>query len=167
MKKIKYKKSLILIATFGLVAIISIFPSALAWSVTVVPDDIINTYGKQTGTLEDIQTEDDDYVQWVGVRVALVQYKILTRIYFPVPSSVGANNKLEWEFQFSGGNVLDVKIYYTDGTYDRYLEGSTGWKTVIYDLDAYKIVDYVKLFNHEWWNAGWFRIDYMEVNYKD
>jgi hypothetical protein len=162
---IKNKRTLILFSTFGLLALIAISPSILAFSGTVVPNSIVNTYGAQGGTLPDIQYEDDDYVYWIGVPVGWNQYKILTKIYFPEKSDVGTGNELEMEFQFSGGSVMQVKIRYKDSTYDIYTESSTSWKTVVYDLDNYKIVDYVQLYNYEWWVFGIIAVDYMEVNY--
>ncbi len=61
--------------------------------------------------------------------------------------------------------MVDILIKYTDATYDIRTETSTNWKTVIYDLDDYKVVDFVQFFNHEWWYAGYLAVDYMEVNY--
>lgn len=164
-QKIKHKSSIILLATIGILVLITFVPSTFAYSGTVVPENIINTYGSQSGTLDDIKYEDNDYVQWTGVSVFWLQYKIKTRIYFEEKSDVGTGNELEIEFAFNGGNVIDIVIKYTDTSYDIHVESSASWKTVIYDLDNYKIVDYVQFYNHEYWNPGILKVDYIEVNY--
>jgi hypothetical protein len=164
-EKIKQKRSLLLLSTFGLVALIAILPSTLAFSGTVLPREINNTYGTQTGTLYDIKYEDDVVVKWTGVTDGYPIHKIKTKVYFVTKLDVGDGNELEMEFSFTGGNVLDVKIVYTDDTYDLYNEYRTSTKTVIYDLEDNKIVDYVQFYNLEWWHGGVLKVDYMEVNY--
>jgi len=162
---IKNKKSLILLGTFGILTTILLLPTTLGFTGTVVPCEIVNTYGYQTGLLEDIQTEDDDYVQWKGAQYSWFIFLISTKVYFPEKSSVGTNNEVEMELKLIGGGSVTIQIFYTDGTYDSHSQGAGGWRTVIYDLDNYKIVDYVKYYNLEWWYAGILQVDYVEVNY--
>lgn len=145
--------------------LLAILPSTLAFTGTVVPNSIVNTYGSQSGTLEDIQTENDVLVTWTGVETWWKQFKILTKVYFPHTRFVGTDNELEIEFSFSGGAALDIKISYWDGSYDMYYECNTVMKTIIYDLDDYCSVHYVQFFNHEFWDPGVLRVDYIEANY--
>ncbi len=165
MIKIKQKRSLLLLSTFGLVVLIAILPSTLAFTGTVVPNSIVNTYAHQSGTLSDLQYEDDDLVTWTGAETWPLQFKILTKVYFPHTRMVGTGNELEIEFSFSGGARLDIKISYWDGSYDIYYECSTPMKTIIYDLVDYCSVHYVQFFNHEFWSPGVLRVDYIEANY--
>ncbi len=165
MINIKNKRSLILLTAFGILAMLMIFPTTLAFSGTVRPNEIRNQYGTQTGTLSDIQYEDNDLVQWTGVQIVWFQFRITTNIYFPYKTDVGTNNEVEIEFSLRGGAPLWISIYYTDGTHDAYSQNPGSMRTVIYDLDNYKIVDYVRLYNHEWWYAGVLKVDYLIVNY--
>jgi hypothetical protein len=165
MKQIKKKRSMLLLSIIGILAVIAMSPSVLGFTGTVVPNNIVNTYAIQSGTLEDIKYEDNDYVQWIGLTTSWFIFQILTRVYYPLKTDVGSGNELEMEFYFSGGAVCDVKIVYTDLSYDTYYESSTNWKTVIYDLDDNKIVYYVQFWNYEWWQGGILQVDYMEVNY--
>lgn len=164
MEKIKQKRSLLLLSTFGLVVLIAILPSTLAFSGTVLPREIRNTYGSQTGTLNDIKYDDDYCVTWTGV-LTWPLYTIQTKIYFERKSYVGTGNELEMKFSFTGGNVLDVKIVYYDGSSNTYHEFNTAMKTVIYDLDDNLAVHYVQFYNLEWWTGGVLEVNYMEVNY--
>lgn len=164
--KIIQKRSKILLGTIGILVLIMFLPSALGYSGTVVPRRIVNTYGDQEGELEDIQSDDDDFVEWEGVDAGWFQWKILTKIYFTVVTNVGDDNEIRIKFAFNGGNVIDILVKYTDSSYDIHVEISASWKTVIYDLVDDKIVDYVQFFNHEigWW-PGVLKVDYMAVTY--
>jgi hypothetical protein len=162
---IKNKRSLILISTFGILAIMLILPSIRAFSGTVRPELITNTHGHQYGTLPDIQYEDQDYVRWLGANYAPFQFRIDTKIDFPPKSDVGGGNEVEIKLWFSGGAPVYIYVYYTDSSRDTHSQYSGGWRTVSWDLDDNKVVDYVRLWNHEWWYSGDVRVDYVIVIY--
>jgi len=163
-ENIKQKRSLLFLSIFGLVALIAILPSTLAYSGLALPRSIVNTYGLQTGELNDIKYDDEYEVTWTGV-LTWPLYTINTKVYFETKSDVGDDNNLEMEFSFTGGNRFDIKIVYTDATYDIHYEYETSGKTVIFDLDDNQIVDYVQFFSLEWWTGGVLEVNYMEVNY--
>lgn len=166
MRKIKQKRTLILFSIFGLLALIAITPSILGYSGTVVPDEIIITHGSQEGSRSYLYTKNDGYtVTWTSAYLGWFQHKIDLKVCFPIKSDVGTGNTVEIRFEFTGGNVLDVKIVYTDGTYDLDSENSASFKTIIYELVNYKIVDYVEFFNHEFWADSVLEVDYLVVNY--
>jgi hypothetical protein len=162
----KNKKTLYLATALGLIGLMVIFPASLAFSGTVLPDEIVVIDGSQKeGRLSDLYEVDGDYVWWQATSPALFQWLLRVKIYFPEKSDVGEGNTLTVKFQFEGGSILYVVIYYTDDTYDTHNELSTSWKTVIYDLDPYKIVDCVGFANHEWWLPGNLYVDYLVVDY--
>lgn len=164
MKNIRQKRSLLFLGLFGLVALIAISPSTLAFSGTALVDNIINTHATQTGDEDDIKYDDDDEVTWEGVMVWPF-YLILTRVYFQIKSDVGDDNQLEIEFSFTGGNRFDIWIFYTDASHEVHYEYETSSKTVIFNLIEDKVVNYVKFYSLEWFTGGELVVNYMEVNY--
>ncbi|MHA1671812.1 MAG: hypothetical protein ACTSV5_14740 [Promethearchaeota archaeon] len=89
------------------------------------------------------------------------------QLFFPAKTDVGGDNSLEWTFKYSGSNNVILEVTYTDETTDEHIEYSTGssYETVIYELDDNKIVDYVYLWNYQWWAGGHLWVDYMAVDY--
>jgi hypothetical protein len=159
------KKSFYLVTVLGLIGLFAIFPASLAFSGTVLPNEIIITSGSQSGHLSDLYEVDGDYVKWTASSPVLFQWLLQVKVYFPEKSDVGTGNTLTVKFKFEGGSILYVVIYYTDDSHDSHNELSTSWKTVVYDLDPYKIVDCVGFANHEWWLPGKLSVDYMAVDY--
>ncbi len=166
----KSNKRLVLFSTVAFLAILAIFPSVMAYSGTVYPNVYQKRQGQlMCGTLDSFKYIDQDFMWLQGHDAWWCQFFIEIDVYFPINyDNVSDGNTLKLVFIFIGGNVLDVKIYYTDGTSVLYHEAGFNqvvWKTVIYNLDSDKVVHYVHFFNHEWWYAGHLFINQLIVNY--
>jgi len=158
-------KKIIIASLLVFISIIAFSPIVHGFRGTVVADEIVVTRGAQSGRLTDIQSFDDKKnITWAGVYVLPV-FEILVNVYFPQKYSVGTGNTLKLRFKFTGGNDLQVRVYYRDGTYDVHYETGTPWDTKYYDLADYKVVDFVWFWNVEWWGAGVLKVDYIGVNY--
>ncbi len=144
----------------------------LPYSGTVKPNEIVVACGCQEGNLGNIKTDGDGIVKWTGViRVWYTfKYELSVKVYFPDPGEVGNNNELEMEIHpYNGGNAFNIYIFYTDSTHDHHAQYSGAWRTLIYDLDPGKVVDYVKFYNWEtsFSTPGILEMDYIWVVYQE
>lgn len=85
-------------------ALIAILPSTLAYTGTVVPDEIIIDHGSQSGSLNDLKAVGGGYVTWTAAYMGFFQHALQVNILFPEKSDVGTGNTLEIKFAFTGSN---------------------------------------------------------------
>jgi len=150
-------------------AFLAISPSILAYSGTERPTDKnIDKGDKQWGDLESLKyyDADDMYIKGKNGDPWYLSFIILKVEFKTDITNVGDENIFVIRFKFFGGGTLQIKVYYTDGTYTPYSETQQStYLTKGYNIADNKVVDYIKFHSCEFLVPGKLYLDIVNVIY--